>query len=381
MRFNEGHIRIWLEDISRLFSQSPHEFALFYWLLANCHYKDHIHWKTIKGRTHDKKNYSQEWGIKKGDFLGSKVEIKTFWKYDYRTQKKILTSLTEKGLIEILLEDPALIIRIKNYNLFAWRGKSKQRPEFPGPNEAPIELPTPSVELPTPSVELPTPSVILHAADIGDTTNLCGLEAKLPTKPSSSSSSSPKKGEGEEIARERAENPPLISTNFKKEPGEGNVIPIDSISSKNAVSDDLDSLSRDWLIRTKRRLPDSSYTLESMKLQIAYMLRTRSIEILRQILIWLEENPHEKISKEFISPWDRDRKFFGMTLLDAAHQEISPILEKKIEQKKKNDEAKEKQTRLMNIEIQKKQEEVRKWKEEQKAESLSSSDLREGKIS
>ena len=131
MRLTEGFTRIWSEDVDRLFAQSPKDFAMFYYLLANCHYKEKIYWKTIKGKTYDKKDYVKEWGIEKGDYLGSKSEIKAFWKYDNRTQKTIFASMSEKGLIEVLLEDPALIVRIKNYPIWSWRGKSKERPQFP----------------------------------------------------------------------------------------------------------------------------------------------------------------------------------------------------------------------------------------------------------
>lgn len=183
MRFNKGFLRIWLSDMQRFFSQSPQDFAYFYYLIANAHYEDEPYWTPIKGSVSikgstKKEPYYKEWEIKKGDYFGSKQQIRTFWKFDNRTQQKILKNLAEKGLIEILLEEPALIIRIKNHAYFAWRGKSKDRPVFareqtkqePKHNakqEPNVELHTPPMENNTPpNVELHTPYVILHPADI-----------------------------------------------------------------------------------------------------------------------------------------------------------------------------------------------------------------------
>lgn len=126
------YIPCWDEDVQRFFLKSPDEFALFYWLLRSAHYKKEPYRTLITGRiSKTKEKYKTEWLIQRGDVLTSKLEISSVWGF-HRTRglKKLLNSLVEKRLIAVLLEEPTLIIRIKNFEYFKWAGKSKERPIF-----------------------------------------------------------------------------------------------------------------------------------------------------------------------------------------------------------------------------------------------------------
>lgn len=353
MRFNEGHIRIWLEDMSRYFYQSPQDYALFSWLLMNCHYKNEPYCQTIRGKTFDKKQYSKEWIIRRGDFFGSKVEIKLFWKYDYRTQKKIMASLVEKGLIQLLLEDPALIVRINHYDHFAWRGKSNERPPIPLPS---VELPTPlsNITYP-PSVELPTPSVILLPADIGDSTNLCQVDAKLPTKSSSTSELTLlKEREREEIPRER-EGGSLLK-NVISNLGEGmgkqmgstvSITPIPPRIRNNPPPEDEKALGDEWYSYACEKASNTRFNVFEFYAAISDIksIKRCSTERLREAYLHLASWKDGRLSMHFISPCQYSERWGAISKLDA----LFNSLEK--EEKKTKPEQTEKLTSRQMAEI------------------------------
>lgn len=130
--FVAKYIPCWDEDVRRFFSKAPDEFALFYWLLRSAHLKNEAYKTLITGSlSKSKEKYKKEWAIFRGDVLTSKTELSSIWGF-HRTRSipKILASLVEKKLIAVLLEEPTLIVKIKNFEYFMWAGKSKDRPTF-----------------------------------------------------------------------------------------------------------------------------------------------------------------------------------------------------------------------------------------------------------
>lgn len=372
MRLLKGWLPFWLGDVQQYFSQSPQDFAMFYYLLSNAHNEPVPYETLISGKTQKKENYKQKWSIARGDYIGSKKEIREFWKFHVHSQKKILASLVEKELIEVLLEDPCLIIRIPKYEEFVFAGKHEDRFK--------IEYLT-SSELNRGDSEL-NRGVFKNV----QTENKTGVVPdKIEPNVISKSISKEKGGEGKGI-------PPFLNLNLEegngigigigegepigieKQKEEGAIVPINA---KMPPPEEVNRLAIDWHRRTKRRLPESSYTIEGHSKQIEYMLRVRSIEILRHILNWLEENPAKRLSKEFVTPWERDKKFFGeRSFIQEAHQEISPILEKKMRQEKNHTEGKGRvdlYQKAANEEAKRQADESKKFRQEGKC-------LREGAL-
>lgn len=156
---------IWGDDLARFFTHSPQEFALFYYLLLNARYEEEPWGLWIKGR-----NYCKWHMIYKGDVLTSKIKIQETFGFHTYTTKKLLKNIVGKGMIELILEDPALIVRIKNYFYFSYSGKPTERPTYnhtppcSDVNIPPSELNTPPCsDVNTPPSELNTPPSLLSS--------------------------------------------------------------------------------------------------------------------------------------------------------------------------------------------------------------------------
>lgn len=332
------YIPCWDEDVQRFFLKAPDEFALFYWLLRSAHYKKEPYRTLITGRiSKTKDKYKQEWLIERGDILTSKLEISSIWGF-HRTRglKKLLLSLAEKRLIGILLEEPTLIVRIKNFEYFKWAGKSEDRPAF-------IEE------------ELESAEKVIQMDHIGDPFGSGGDPKNIPADKNEDVfvqngsqiriRSRTKKEEGGELARAREEGtPPFLNSLEELEIGEG-IEQVDiSPLSKTVPPDEAKALLVRWEGRALQRTPNRPFKALQEMTALMKMAKICTFNELHKVLDLLE-NPIDnkklaKVSLEFNRPSDHAINFFTEgTRLDVVliiareiHAKEEAIRKKKMEE-------------------------------------------------
>lgn len=178
MRLSEGWIPIWRSDVQKFFQRSPNTFVVFHHLVANAQFGAPYE-AMIRGKGRVR--------IEVGDVLTSKGEIREAWGYDSRTLRRALDELVNFGLIKILFEDAALLVRIEQYQYFIHTGPVSERPPFESVTH--VELHATHGELHGSHVELHASHVKSHDTHV----ILSSTCTKVSEKSTSTSASSPTK--------------------------------------------------------------------------------------------------------------------------------------------------------------------------------------------
>lgn len=337
MRLLEGYIPIWGEDIQQYFQKHPREFALYYWLLANAHYKESPYQTWITGKA-GKAHYSQQWKIERGDILTSKSEVNAFWGFKRGiSQKKLYDFLAEKNLIEILLEEPALIIRIKNYNYMKYAGKNRKgvcQTEQGG--DVPIST---GGVCQTEQGGVPKRhDAIQKKPDMVPIGTQSKIHIKIQTQNEEEEGERAREGTGRE-------NPPFFknSNEVKSETGREieKSIPIEE--SKKGPPSERDKLVIDWLSHCQEYAPNAHMSDFQISEEISRLERTWSVPKLRIILDYLKSSPTKsKVHLMFVTPKDAAKKFFNDgACIEVAYREAMFTKAKELSPKEK-EEAQEK---------------------------------------